>query len=145
MPSGIKKFQRSRTDRIIFGVCGGLANYFQVDATLIRVLFILLTLAGSFGFWLYIILALVTPLEPGDKLANSQAKDLAKEIQENAKKLGAEIQVHGHTTKNLLGLFILALGLMLLFQKFFHFMVDWRLLAPLLIIFLGLFLIIKHK
>jgi len=145
MSSDIKKFQRSRTDRIIFGVCGGLADYFQVDVTLIRVLFILLTLAGSFGFWLYVILAVVTPLEPGNKLAGGHAKDLAREIQENAKKLGAEIQAHGHTTKNLLGLFVLALGLVLLLQIFFHMMVDWHLLAPLLIIFLGLFLIIKHK
>jgi len=56
-----KKFLLSRTDKKIAGVCGGLAEYFSIDAMLVRVLFIVLLLGGSLGFWLYILLWLFAP------------------------------------------------------------------------------------
>jgi len=59
-----KKFYRSRTDRKIWGVCGGLAKYFDIDPTLVRVLAVASLFVGTLGFWIYIILALVTPVEP---------------------------------------------------------------------------------
>ena len=59
-----KKFYRSRTDRKIWGVCGGLAKYFDVDPTLVRVLAVASLFVGTLGFWVYIILALVAPVEP---------------------------------------------------------------------------------
>jgi phage shock protein C len=57
----IRKLYRSRTDRQLAGVCGGLADYFGVDATVVRVLFVLMALAGGPGLILYIILALLIP------------------------------------------------------------------------------------
>ena len=58
-----KRLYRSRTDRKIWGVCGGLAKYFDVDPTIVRVIFFVSILVGSLGFWAYIILAIVVPLE----------------------------------------------------------------------------------
>ena len=60
----MKRLYRSRTERMIAGVCGGLADYFDVDPTLIRLAFVLLVLAGSAGFWLYVVMALIVPEEP---------------------------------------------------------------------------------
>ena len=59
-----KKLYRSRTERKIAGVCGGLANYFRVDPFLIRLIFILFFLAGGAAFIIYIIMCLLVPLEP---------------------------------------------------------------------------------
>ncbi len=59
-----KKLYRSRTDRMIAGVCGGVAKYFAVDPTLVRILFALSVLVGSLGFWVYVVLWLVVPEEP---------------------------------------------------------------------------------
>jgi phage shock protein PspC (stress-responsive transcriptional regulator) len=59
-----KKLCRSRTDRKLWGVCGGLAKYFNIDATIIRVIAVASLFVGSLGFWTYIIMALVVPLEP---------------------------------------------------------------------------------
>jgi sirohydrochlorin cobaltochelatase len=59
-----KKFYRSRTNRRIWGVCGGLAKYFDVDATIVRVVAVATLFVGTLGFWIYIILALVAPVEP---------------------------------------------------------------------------------
>ena len=55
------KITRSKTDRKIAGVCAGLAEYFGVDVTLVRVLFVVFALAGGPGLVAYIILWLVVP------------------------------------------------------------------------------------
>jgi len=58
-----RKFERSRTDSRIAGVCGGLGEYFNIDSTLVRLIFVMLTLYSGHGLLLYVILWLVTPLQ----------------------------------------------------------------------------------
>lgn len=59
-----KKLMRSTTDKMVAGVCGGLAEYFDIDATLVRALFVIVTLLGGSGLLIYIILWLVMPEAP---------------------------------------------------------------------------------
>lgn len=66
----MKKLYRSRKDEMIAGVCGGLADYLEVDPTIIRLAFVILFFAGTGGFWLYIILWIIMPLQP-DHVKNS--------------------------------------------------------------------------
>lgn len=56
--------RRSRTNRSIAGVCGGLAEYFDIDATAVRLATLLLILFGGLSIWVYIILWIVIPEEP---------------------------------------------------------------------------------
>lgn len=58
-----KRLTRSRTNRQLAGVCGGLGEYFGVDPTLIRIAFVLVTIFAGTGLLLYIILALIIPEE----------------------------------------------------------------------------------
>lgn len=58
-----KKLVRSTSDKMIAGVCGGLAKYFGIDVVLVRILFVLFALAGGPGILLYIILWIVMPEE----------------------------------------------------------------------------------
>ena len=55
---------RSRSNRQIAGVCGGLAQYFNIDPTLVRVLMVVLALFGGSGLLIYLILWVVVPEEP---------------------------------------------------------------------------------
>lgn len=57
----MKKLYRSQHNRIIAGICGGLGEYFEIDPTLVRVLFILFLLAGGSGILLYLILWAIIP------------------------------------------------------------------------------------
>lgn len=57
----MKKLYRSNTDRKLCGVCGGFAEYFDLDPTIIRLIFIFLTLFGGGGVLIYLICALVIP------------------------------------------------------------------------------------
>ena len=59
-----RKLYRSRTDRKLAGVCGGLAQYFDLDATLIRVLFVVLAVLGGSGLVLYLAMWIIVPNEP---------------------------------------------------------------------------------
>jgi phage shock protein C len=59
-----KKLYRSRTERRISGVCGGLAEYFNIDPTLVRLLFVLGLLLVGGTLWAYIILMIVIPEDP---------------------------------------------------------------------------------
>lgn len=60
----MKKLTRTRTDRKIAGVCGGLGKYLGIDPTVIRIIFLFLALPGGFpGILPYIILWIVMPEE----------------------------------------------------------------------------------
>lgn len=59
----MKRLYRSETNRQIAGVCGGLAEYFSIDTTLVRLAFILTTLLGGPGVIAYIVLWIVVPEE----------------------------------------------------------------------------------
>jgi len=59
-----RKLYRSRSNRQIAGVCGGLAEYFNMDATLLRVLFIVLAVLGGSGIVQYLAMWIIVPREP---------------------------------------------------------------------------------
>lgn len=59
-----KKLYRSTKDRKFMGVCGGLAEYFNIDATLIRVLWAVLSICAALGIVAYIVCCFVIPEEP---------------------------------------------------------------------------------
>ena len=59
-----KRLTRSTHDRMLAGVCGGIADFLGWDPTLVRILWIVLTMLGGSGILIYLILWLVMPLEP---------------------------------------------------------------------------------
>jgi phage shock protein C len=59
-----RKLYRSRSNRQVAGVCGGLAQYFNLDATLIRVLFVVLAVLGGSVLLIYVLLWIIVPNEP---------------------------------------------------------------------------------
>ncbi len=61
-----RKLYRSRSDRKLAGVCGGLAEFFSLDPTLIRVLFVILALAGGSGIVIYLAMWIMVPSRPRD-------------------------------------------------------------------------------
>ena len=76
-----KKLTRSKTDRKILGVCGGIAEYFDIDSTLVRVGWILITLVHGLGVLAYLICALAMP-ERSD-IIEAEVKSEPKEKKED--------------------------------------------------------------
>jgi len=63
MAKKIKKLYRSKTDKVIAGVCGGLGDYFEIDPVLVRLLWVLLIFGYGFGVFAYLIAWLIIPLK----------------------------------------------------------------------------------
>jgi phage shock protein C len=72
-----KRIYRSRNDRLIAGVAGGVANYLNIDPLLVRIGFVALTALNGFGAMLYIVLWLLLPNE------DSLSTDSRSQVQEN--------------------------------------------------------------
>lgn len=59
----VKRLYRSKSNRIIGGVCGGLAEYLNIDATALRVITVLLTFVMAMSLWVYLLAWLIIPEE----------------------------------------------------------------------------------
>lgn len=68
---------RSRTDEKIAGVCGGFAEYLEIDVTLVRLIWLAALFLGGWGLIAYIVAWIVMPLEPLPERANSTARSSA--------------------------------------------------------------------
>lgn len=64
MSTDVKRLYRSVNDRMFAGVCGGLGDYFDIDPTLVRLIFVFgAIVTGSALFWAYIVMMIVVPEE----------------------------------------------------------------------------------
>ena len=70
-----KKLYRSETDKKIAGVCGGIAAYFGIDSTIVRLIWVLAVVFAGVGLLAYIIAALVMPVEPAGGQPQEQTPD----------------------------------------------------------------------
>lgn len=125
-----KSLHRSQTDKILAGVCGGLAEYFGVDSTIVRLLFILVVALGGSGALLYAILWLVMPRGPKEEalITEEKIKDFAGELKDKAQELKEEMTKrrhgadgHHHRTgggRHFFGWFLLVLGVAFLANNF---------------------------
>lgn len=59
-----KRLFRDKSNEVLAGVCAGFAKYLDIDVTIIRILWVLVTLLGGSGIIAYIVCALVMPEEP---------------------------------------------------------------------------------
>lgn len=130
-----KKLYRSRTDRMIAGVCGGLATYLNIDPVLVRGAFIILGLIKGLGILFYLILIVIVPNDPQESAATNQAALFSEYAKEKIS-----------PRKDIFALFIIAFGLLLLIGQVFpwHWF-RWDLFWPLVLVALGLWLILKDR
>ena len=111
------RLMRSESDKMIMGVCGGIAAYLGVDSVFVRLAFVLLVLASGIGVPLYIVMIIVMPRESAADQARSTV------VQDNINKLGEDLssgvkRMRQHTQGPTLfaGILIL-LGLYFLFSN----------------------------
>ena len=115
-------------NKVIGGVCSGLANYFDIDVSLVRVLFAIMFLCASAGFWLYIILWIVMPagngFQPTAETIDAVMNDASPNPQINKGSL-------------VVGLILIGLGAFGLIHRFVP-AFNWQMVWPIILIVLGL-------
>ena len=135
----LKKLRKSGTDKYILGVCGGIAEYFGIDVTIVRVLWVISIFMGGFGFVAYVVAALLMP----------KAED---EVEESAK----EKEDKTGSLRYVIGGILLILGILFVFKQFRYIDVarhgwdifryahfPWDLIWPLALIALAIYVVIK--
>lgn len=147
-----KKLYRSRTDRVIAGVAGGLAHYFNLDPILVRALFVVLGIINGFGFLLYVVLMIIIPEEPGRKVEidhKEKIKEFAQDVGEEARKLAHQAKADKHWLggrRNVLATMIIVVGLVALLNQLLpmHWL-RWDWFWPAVLIIVGLFVLLKNN
>ncbi len=59
-----KRLYRSRQNRVLAGVCGGIGEYFNIDPTVVRLVFLLAVIFGGVTAWIYLLALIIMPNEP---------------------------------------------------------------------------------
>jgi phage shock protein C len=121
-----KRLARSRADYMIGGVCGGLGKYFNIDPTIVRLVFVLLAVSGGSGVLLYFVLWIVMPRED---LLETQGPLSGDEFGRRARQMGDEMrQVASQPnprTAQFLGIALVIVGLIYLVQALHIPWLDW--------------------
>ncbi len=151
-----KKLYRSREDRIILGVCGGLADYFVIDPLVVRLVFIALFFGGGSGLLVYIIIAILVPSEgddSGKKKDNfdpnkkeskaDKADEFVEEVGSRIKSLGSEVQVSDW--RFIIGLILVVIGFSSFFSNFAPFSFIWDNFWPLFLVVIGLIILFNKN
>ena len=129
-----KKLYRSRKDSVIGGVCGGLAEYFNLDKSLMRIIWAIAMFAGGIGFLPYIIAWIVIPEEP-------ISRDGSVEIIDNVRGQGS---MDADTTTRVIGAILVGIGTFFLFRNYLPWLRLDR-LWPFAFIVLGLYMLIGGR
>lgn len=145
-----KKIVRSSTDLIVAGVCGGLADYFQIDSSLVRIIFILLVICGGSGLWIYLILWLIFPQEKEVKTVDREekVKEFASDVKDKARSMAKEIKLNTKIKKykrvNIFGVVLILLGGVIIWNQLAPFAIDWNFFWPGLLILIGVLLLFRQ-
>ena len=149
-----KKIYRKVDDCIIAGVCGGLADYFEIDETLVRVIFVLLVIGGGSGILIYLVLWLVIPKAGQiDKKIDweENVKEFADDVSKKAKTVVSEFKKEIKVEKvspekrqgSFFGLLLILWGGVLLINKVAPMLIEWEYVWPGMLIFLGGYLMLR--
>jgi phage shock protein C len=140
-----KRLYRSLSNSIIGGVCGGLGDYFNTDPVIFRAIFAVAFFAGGSGLLVYIVLWIITPMQPysteipfsnpAEKEQKNTNEELKSETMESPKKHKSNGSIWG-------GLILITLGIIFLIDRFIP-RIDFGDLWPVILVVVGAILIIN--
>lgn len=164
MTTAPRRLRKSASDKLLLGVAGGLAEYWNVDSTILRVGFVLFSFVTGVGLLLYVILALLMPraestaLSPG-RVIGENVETIGQQAEEAGQRLGEAVRditgegrssVAGargrvRSTQYAVGLILVAVGVFILFINFgAMWWFNWARFWPLVLIAVGLLLLVTQ-
>lgn len=145
-----RRLVRSKNDKVIAGVSAGLAEYFEIDPIIVRLLFVLVTFTVGTGILIYIVLWIVMPEEGDEGMSGSDVvKKNTKEFEKTVDSM-ANDKNNQNTVKLFFGLALTLFGVYLVFANLG--LIQWLNLGwlfsnfwPLILIFIGLSILVGKK
>jgi phage shock protein C len=137
--SKVKKLYRSRKDYVLSGVCGGVAEYFDVDSMFVRLIAIILIFSGA-GFLIYILMWIIIPFENED---NKDKKDKKTVKLEKNEKTNEYKEKKSSNFREFLGLLFIVLGVILLIGRLFS--ISPEIIGILILIVIGILFLVTSS
>ncbi len=137
------RIYKSRTEKVVDGVCGGLAEYFGVDPVLVRAAFVVVTLIWGAGLLVYIALMIIMPTRdsagtPSETMQRT-IDDLSQEAQQKAKDVADALRASSQRRRNAFAIVLIVAGALLLAGHVGAFTVfTFFIVAPVLLMGLGI-------
>ncbi|NLP44072.1 MAG: PspC domain-containing protein [Peptococcaceae bacterium] len=126
-----KKLYRSNRNKVLAGVCGGIAEYFEIDPTIVRIIWLICTLPGGIGLIAYIICWVAMP---------AKATDYVSPFEEQQHQTAGDSE----KSKRILGIALIVIGATFLLDRFFLWF-DLNIIIPLGIIIVGLIILFNAR
>lgn len=132
-----KRVYRSRKNKVIGGVAGGLAEYFDIDPVIVRVIFVVTAVAWGISILAYIILWIAIPENP-----KFDEEEFLEDLEPDYVKEADEIYSRNKKTnrKVIAGIILIAIGSLILMKKFLP-VIQWSYVLPFIIIVIGAYVI----
>jgi phage shock protein C len=137
----VKKLYLSGDDKMIAGVCGGIAEYLDIDAIWVRLVFLITMFTSGVGLIAYIIFWILVPENPNQ---NHSEKTVAEEKVSKFSEKIKNRNVDSSNGRYLGGLILIAIGGIFLFEEFFW-KISWNYIWPVLLIGLGIHILLKKE
>lgn len=133
----MKRLYKSRSDRVIAGVCGGVGEYFNIDPVLVRIVWVLLSVLGGSGILAYIIGIIIIPEAP---------ESVADEAEVKQSRAGRT------SSQTVWGIILIAIGLLFLLSQFDLFryfssrfwFISWSVIFPIFLVILGAIILFRR-
>ena len=138
-------YRASEEKSLIGGVCAGIAEYFEIDPTLVRLAFLFIIFAGGAGFLAYIIAWIIIPQKP-NQFEKNEEKNEEKNTEENTEENQQKefSQKKNGISQEMFGIILIGIGGIFLVDIWLpHF--YWGRFWPMLIIGLGVVILLKNK
>ena len=140
----MKRLYKVKENKVFAGVCGGIAEYFNIDPVIIRIVWVMVSLAYGFGVIAYIIAAIIIPEKKSDQFGNLD-QDTADFESDSSFSSGFPKRNYSfdpEKSRLVIGATVIGIGLMLLLKQFFHWF-DFKVILALGIIVAGVFVLYK--
>jgi phage shock protein C len=150
-----RQLHRSKTNRVISGVCGGFAEYFSIDPTIIRIICIIISLSGT-GILAYIVAAIIMPDERkasytgsdwkpnADTWRTNTGKSAENDIEDEKDNWDQPVKYNSEKNRLVMGAILVGLGVLFLGKQIMPWF-DLKYLIPMLLIGVGGFIIYKGR
>ncbi len=123
-----QRINKSSKDKVLAGVCGGVAEYFNIDPVIVRLIWVLATLVYGAGLLIYIVAAIIMPQDTSEKEISTYRED----------------DYDSEKGKKMLGIAFIGFGALFISRRYF-FWVDSEMLIAAAFICIGVFLFLKSR
>jgi phage shock protein C len=147
-----KRLYRSKTNKVITGVCGGIAEYIAIDPVIVRLLWIAISFAFGTGILIYIIASIIMPEKRSDSIngededstVNQHAGDdfSAESFEAQSAEWRETPKYDKGRTRMVLGIVLVLIGLLALTKEFFNWL-DFKLFWPVVLVIAGALILFK--